>query len=109
MDIGGSIIPIPSSMVDVRLSVGVVGVRFGTAGASTTVFLVGDVTTAWIGAMDDIDVCNGIMVVTGGGGIVTGGGIGEVDVGDDGITIGAEVVVVVTTTGWSVVGTDVMV
>jgi hypothetical protein len=66
------------------------------------VFLVGDVTTAWIGAMDDIDVCNSIMVVT-------GGGNGEVDVGDDGITIGAEVGVVVTTTGWSVVGTDVMV
>jgi hypothetical protein len=105
-------------MVDVRLSVGVVGVCFGTGtvGASTTVFLVGDVTTAWIGAMDDTDFRNGIMIVTGGGivadGIVTGGGIGELDVGDDGIAIGAEVggmvVVVVTTTGWSVVGTDVM-
>jgi hypothetical protein len=117
MDIGGSIIP--SSMVDVRLFVGGgVGVCFGTAGASTTVFLVGDVTTAWIGAMDDTDFRNGIMIVTGGGIIVAGGivtgGIGEVDVGDDGIAMGAEVgmvvvVVVVTTTGWSVVGTDVMV
>jgi cyanophycinase-like exopeptidase len=95
--------------------VGVVGVRFGTDGASTTVFLVGgDVTTAWIGAMDDTDFRNGIMIVTGGGIIVAGGGIGELDVGDDGIAIGAAVgvvvvVVVTTTTGWSVVGTDVMV
>jgi hypothetical protein len=110
MDVGGSIIS--SLMVVVRLSVGVVGAFFGTAGASTTVFLVGDVTTAWIRTMDDTDFRNGIMIVTGGGGIVTGGGIGELNVGDDGIAIGAEVggmvVMVVTATGWSVVETDVM-